>query len=775
MTNVELPRTIATTFTANGTLVAGTHTPVDASSGTRTVSLPTPTHVGSSLSVEKRDASTNAVVIGGSIRGATTTISLAWQYETLTLRWSGSTWVPTEGHKTKASLDAAYGTVGSTVTNFGAVGDGVTDDSAAFRSALTAAGAGTTKVVRIPAGTYYLKITGSPIIPPTGVTLRGDGSSKTILLIDAASVGAYTEFVNFNNSNATIEGVTVKRAADFPCVMFIPGAVTDITLRDVTVDGQRDTFATNYCHGLQVGRQSSGTTADLLVENSTFTRLSYGLFQANASTGRTDGLTFRNCTFTANLATDLEFNAPNSTMTRVRVEDCNFYDNASVSAGAGFGVGLAHVTDAVISGCRFSGTYNNEVIHLEDWSSDVTISDNTFLTGGLAQGSVIQMISGVARVRVIDNSFNTTGNTAGTSVINVLAGGTGTTPGGRASIAPSLIEISDNDFLIAGTNPAMYLEVALYVTVTNNRFIGPGTVVNGSYAGPFSYAIRGFSALGALIQGNVFRKFTFGVYPMSDGNQSFGKGTVISGNTFDSCLLGLAVTNVDGVTVTDNVFSGCQYPMILSHGSYTNGDVVMTDNQAVGCTLPFGIYGYVQVTANGAASIGTAVTLATLSLPNVIPNGTVITFSGGGVLTTTGVAANIDGRAITGNLTTAAIANGETGYGYIGHSYSPGTFNRTLANNSDGFYGASGFGRRVVSTATSYRLDGHENAVVATASGITITMPPAANSQGFSYTVKNSSAGTVTVAAAGGTVETTSLAAGASVTHTSNGTNWLAF
>lgn len=108
MTNVELPRTIATTYTANGTLVAGTHTPVDATTGSITVNLPSPTHVGASLSVEKRDASTNAVIISGSIRGPLGSISLVWQFETVTLRWSGATWIPTEGHKTKASLDAAY-------------------------------------------------------------------------------------------------------------------------------------------------------------------------------------------------------------------------------------------------------------------------------------------------------------------------------------------------------------------------------------------------------------------------------------------------------------------------------------------------------------------------------------------------------------------------------------------------------------------------------------------------------------------------------------------
>lgn len=108
MTTVENARLFAATLTATGTLQAGKHNPVDAAAAAITVNLPLTATVGAHLSVEKRDASKNAVVISGSIRGSLSTLSLVWQYETLTLRWDGGTWVPTEGHKTKSSLDAVY-------------------------------------------------------------------------------------------------------------------------------------------------------------------------------------------------------------------------------------------------------------------------------------------------------------------------------------------------------------------------------------------------------------------------------------------------------------------------------------------------------------------------------------------------------------------------------------------------------------------------------------------------------------------------------------------
>ncbi len=57
------------------------------------------------------------------------------------------------------------------VVSSGAVGDGLTDDTAAIVTALDSAGAA--GVVCFPAGTY--RITGGPLRIPSGVSLRGDG------------------------------------------------------------------------------------------------------------------------------------------------------------------------------------------------------------------------------------------------------------------------------------------------------------------------------------------------------------------------------------------------------------------------------------------------------------------------------------------------------------------------------------------------------------------------------------------------------------------------
>lgn len=96
MVNIVVPREVVATVTASGVLVAGTHTPVNASSGNKTLTLPTSVTAGAHLSVEKADASANTVTVSGSIRGGASTIVLSGQYESVELiaNTDGTSWYP---------------------------------------------------------------------------------------------------------------------------------------------------------------------------------------------------------------------------------------------------------------------------------------------------------------------------------------------------------------------------------------------------------------------------------------------------------------------------------------------------------------------------------------------------------------------------------------------------------------------------------------------------------------------------------------------------------
>lgn len=119
---VQITRRIGTPVNATGALTAGQHTPVNATSGAVTMTLPSTANAGAHLSIEKTDTSANTVTISGSIRGTTTTLTLYWANESIELiADNANSWWPIAGHKTKTALDAAYfnvlGTASNPVTN----------------------------------------------------------------------------------------------------------------------------------------------------------------------------------------------------------------------------------------------------------------------------------------------------------------------------------------------------------------------------------------------------------------------------------------------------------------------------------------------------------------------------------------------------------------------------------------------------------------------------------------------------------------------------------
>ena len=86
---------------------------------------------------------------------------------------------------TKATYSMIEGAV-INVRDYGAKGDGVTDDTAAIQAAITAAGTGNGNTVYIPAGTY---ICSAPINMAKYVTLQGAGQIATNLKWNTTGIG----------------------------------------------------------------------------------------------------------------------------------------------------------------------------------------------------------------------------------------------------------------------------------------------------------------------------------------------------------------------------------------------------------------------------------------------------------------------------------------------------------------------------------------------------------------------------------------------------------
>ncbi len=81
------------------------------------------------------------------------------------------------------------------VKDYGATGDGTTDDTAAFAAAFTAAGNGGRVYMPKPAVNYK---TSSPLTVPMGCTLEGDGAYQTLINNSASTVFTSSGYWSFN-------------------------------------------------------------------------------------------------------------------------------------------------------------------------------------------------------------------------------------------------------------------------------------------------------------------------------------------------------------------------------------------------------------------------------------------------------------------------------------------------------------------------------------------------------------------------------------------------
>ena len=92
------------------------------------------------------------------------------------------------------------------VKDYGATGNGSTDDASAIQSALDAAGSGGR--VYFPTGTYKIN---SYVNIPSGVWIYGDGQSSTTILRGSSSTGGYSNYTFYfdNQSNIKISDITL--------------------------------------------------------------------------------------------------------------------------------------------------------------------------------------------------------------------------------------------------------------------------------------------------------------------------------------------------------------------------------------------------------------------------------------------------------------------------------------------------------------------------------------------------------------------------------------
>ena len=318
------------------------------------------------------------------------------------------------------------------VKDFGAVGDGVTDNLAAFRNAVAAINAVGGGTLYVPAGDYGFNImfTGAfttntsvwlcanlTIVMDAGVTMRVLGTwsaGKKYLLMGANDSGLYPSASNIRiyGNGARMIGVHTTSSVDpdLTHAFWFGGVIDDVQIHDVIVE--------------DCGSCAKFNLSNSLISGCTFAR------GENVCASVTDGnnITFENCRFTGCIAggtpgggsiveagVDVEPNA-GETCRDIKFVGCRFDSNYKYGLYAHLGSGVA-TYGIVVDGCEFidNGMHGCVLSGTQTGGDQANnVVKNSFFEGNstLATGNAASLLVASTRGTTIEGNRVWTGNVA---------------------------------------------------------------------------------------------------------------------------------------------------------------------------------------------------------------------------------------------------------------------------------------------------------------------------------------------------------------------------
>jgi len=466
------------------------------------------------------------------------------------------------------------------VKDFGAVGNGSTDDTAAFNAALALG-----KIIRVPASTY--RISGT-LSFPTGAGLVGDSQHTSIL--DIQGYAADDTIFSLLGSN-TIESLRIlgthPNTGTYTLWFAFGSLCSNVIIRDNYVDaGVLNNSGTLNVSGQLFSIPSSGTQNNVLVENNTFTKFKFGILKTNTSTASNANWKYINNTFDTFYAPALTFNTPSGPWKDSHVIGNRFINQNGIDVSSFEHVGGVAGSEQS-SGFVFADNIINastDGFHFEEGVHSVTISGNSLNVERNALEFVDNYIGGK---RLSPSGFTITGNT----LVNTSGSPTGD---GIQWAVDSVVEGTAQ----SGTATTMVLETGdaqpdnfytgMVVRITAGTGAGDAKrtvtaysnssnqiTVNSAFAttpdNTSQYIFENPTSLErSIITANVIRNFSRGVL----------QGTVnermsVTDNYFDGCTTGLqGYTNIGGLD--GNTFDACTTGIdtlkggLIGHSEFTD-------------------------------------------------------------------------------------------------------------------------------------------------------------------------------------------------------------
>lgn len=265
----------------------------------------------------------------------------------------------------------------ASIKQYGAVGDGVTDDRPAIQAAM-ASGAAT---VFFPDGDFRLVVTSGSAFSTSGVSIVGNGPSSRL---DIESSNG-NNGVNVSGSDFKISDIQIDMEGEDDVLLVFTGDVDGLLLDNIWFNGERSLAAGLYKNsGIKIG--DSVTTKNVVVSNCRFTKLLFSLFTANGYGASGD--TSENWIFHGNHFEDTEngltFNTDFATSgvsgawSHV-VMSANVFDTVR---NFGIHVGMDGAKDISITGNTFrntsGATTQDAAVHLENLGGNIVVTGNVF-------------------------------------------------------------------------------------------------------------------------------------------------------------------------------------------------------------------------------------------------------------------------------------------------------------------------------------------------------------------------------------------------------------